>query len=243
MRAPRRVLPLVGTAALTLVLCACSPGASDDLCRGRVSVADWVLQLTQGLANFDDSAATQLEADSLSVLDVVIAARDADRGGPDASALSEEVADFVAAMNSLDWSVSAALDDARAVAAADALGTEETLRKANVVEAAVLTECGTVPTIVQPADTAETLPFPSVPSPTATDPDSGPPDEESEARALGTEVGNAFGLTLTDEQVVCLGRSLNGVTDATGALAGPGQYQAQFQAAFDGCGIGFEVPS
>lgn len=241
---PVRTRPLVMcVASLCVVLVACGPRASGDLCRGRVSVADWVLQFGQGLANFDDSAATQLEADSLSVLDVVLAARSAERGGKDAAALSEEVADFVAAMNSLDWSVSAALDDAGAISAADALGTEEALRRANVVEAAVLTECGTVPTIVQPSDTAETLPFPSVPSPTATDPDSAPPDEESEARALGTEVGNAFGLTLSDEQVVCLGRSLNGVTDATGAMAGPGQYQSQFQSAFDACGIDFEVPS
>lgn len=224
------------------VLAGCGGGETEALCRGRVSVADWVLQFGQGLANFDDAAATELEADSVSILDAVLAARSADRAGDSAVRLSEIVASFVAAMNTHDWSVSAALDDTRAVAAADALGTEDALRLANAVEAVVLTECGTVPTIAQPSDTAETLPFPSVPSPTATDPDSSPPPEESEARALGTAVGSAYGLTLTDEQVVCLGTALNDVADATGAFAGPGQYQAQFQAAFDGCGIAFEVP-
>lgn len=241
----RRHLPtaaVLSTLALCPLLPGCAAGETDDLCRGRVSVGDWVLQFGQGLANFDDSAATELEADSLSVLDVVLAARPAGLAGDDAVELSRQVAAFVAAMNSHDWSVSTALGDDRALEAADALGTEDALRRANVVEAAVLTECGTVPTLVQPVDTAETLPFPSVPAPTDTEPQSTPPDDESEARAIGTEVGTAFGLTLTDEQVVCLGRELNGVTDATGALAGPGQYQAQFQAAFDACSIPFEVP-
>lgn len=240
-RSPVRAL-LVSVLAATPLVAGCGRGAVEELCRGRVSVGDWVLQFGQGLANFDDSAATELEADSLSVLDVVLAARTDDLGGADAVALSDRVASFVAAMNSHDWLVSSALEDRKALDAADALGSEEALRSANVVEAAVLTECGTVPTIVQPSDTAETLPFPPVPAPTDTEPESTPPDDESEARAIGTEVGTAFGLTLTAEQVVCLGRGLNGITDATGALAGPGQYQAQFQAAFDGCGIDFEVP-
>ena len=243
MKGRRRTgLPLVLVALLAGMVTGCGGGEPEALCRGRVSVADWVLQFGQGLANFDDAAATELEADSVSTLDVVLAARSADRAGAPAEQLSVLVADFVAVMNTHDWSVSAALDDARAVAAADALGTEDALRSANAVEAAVLTVCGTVPTIAQPSDTAETLPFPSVPSPTATDPDSSPPPEDSEARALGSAIGSAYGLTLSDEQVVCLGTELNGVTDATGALAGPGQYQAQFQAAFDACGIAFEVP-
>jgi hypothetical protein len=237
----RSQLVLVAVLAGTVTGCGgAEPGA---LCRGRVSVADFVLQFGQGLANFDDVAATELEADSVSTLDVVLAARDADLAGTSAEQLSVLVADFVAVMNTHDWSVSGALDDSRAVTAADALGSEDALRLANAVEASVLTECGTVPTFAQPSDTAETLPFPSVPSPTATDPESSPPPEVSEARALGSAIGSAYGLTLSDEQVVCLGTELNGVTDATGALAGPGQYQSQFQAAFDACGIAFEVPA
>lgn len=243
MTRPRpRIAVVLSLLALGPLVAGCAAGESRELCRGRVSVGDWVLQFGQGLANFDDSSATELEADSLSVLDVVLAARPEGLGGDDAVELSGQVAAFVAAMNTHDWSVSAALGDDRALEAADALGTEDALRRANVVEAAVLTECGTVPTLVQPVDTAETLPFPSVPAPTDTEPESTPPDDESETRALGTEVGTAFGLTLTDGQVVCLGRELNGVTDATGALAGPGQYQAQFQAAFDACSIPFQVP-
>ena len=241
---PGRLSTAVVLSALVLapLLAGCRAGDVEELCRGRVSVGDWVLQFGQGLANFDDSVATELEADSLSVLDVVLAARPDGLGGDDAVELSRQVAAFVATMNSHDWSVSAALEDERALEAADALGTEDALRRANIVEAAVLTECGTVPTIVQPVDTAETLPFPPVPAPTDTEPESRPPDDESEARAIGTGVGTAFALTLTDEQVVCLGRELNGISDATGALAGPGQYQAQFQAAFDACVIPFEVP-
>ena len=237
----RRFLLLIGA---PLLLSACSDASSLPLCSGRESVAEYVLQFGQGLANFDDATSLQLEANSLSVLDVVLAARD---GSPEtrtaAEALSARVAAFVAAMNSHDWVVSDALDDEKSLRAADALATEESLRQANTVEAHVLSSCPGVSTIAAPSVSHDTLPMPPAPSPTATDPPDAGPKEESEARALGTLVGNSFGITMTPQQVLCVGRSLGDVVDATQAQAGPGQYVQQYQAAFDSCGVDFKVPT
>ena len=237
----RRVL----AAALLLVpLAACSGPVPDAMCGGRVSIPEFALQFGQGLANFGDDETVTLEADSLSVLDVLLAARDvAGEAGQAASELSTSVADFVAAMNSRDWSISAALDDEETLRRADVLGSEDSLRLANTVEAAVIERCGAVPTAAPPAMTAETLPLPAVPAPTDTDPPAAPPDDAQEQRATGTMVGTMFGLVLSPDQVACVGRELDGVVDATQALSGPGQYAAQFQAAFDACGVDFTVPA
>lgn len=237
----RRVL----AAAIVLgPLVACSGAAPDAMCGGRVSVPEYVLQFGQGLANFGDDETVTLEADSLSVLDVLLAARDvAGEAGQAATGLSGSVADFVGAMNSRDWSISAALDDEETVRRADVIGSADSLRLANTVEAAVIERCGAVPTAAPPEMTAETLPLPVVPAPTDTEPPAAPPDEVQEQMATGTMVGTMFGLVLSPAEVSCIGRELDGVVDATQAVSGPGQYGAQFQAAFDACGVEFTVPS
>lgn len=234
----------LAASAFLLPLLGCSVDTRGTACSGRVSVPEYVLQFGQGLANFGDDETVTLEADSLSVLDVLLAARDfGGEAGQAASDLSASVADFVAAMNSLDWSVSAALDDVETVRRADVLGSSGSLRLANTVEAAVIEECGAVPTAAPPAMTAETLPLPAVPAPTDTEPPSSPPDDAQQHEATGTMVGTMFGLVLTPAQVSCVGRELEGVIDATQSVSGPGQYGAQFQAAFDACGVDFTVPA
>jgi hypothetical protein len=55
-------------------------------------------------------------------------------------------------------------------------------------------------------------------------------------------VGTLFSLTLTDSQVSCLGRELTDVVDRGFASDDLARYQAQFQRAFDACGIDFTVP-
>ncbi len=230
--------------SLLLALAGCGGTATEAMCSGRVSVPEYSLQFGQGLANFGDDEATSLEADSLSVLDVLLAAREeGGDAGDAASSLSASVADFVASMNSHDWSLSAALDDEKAVGRADVLGSEKSLRLANTVEAAVIVRCGASPTAAPPAMTADTLPYPSVPSPTDTEPPSSPPDDAQGHVATGTMVGTMFGLVMDPAQVSCVGRELEGVVDATQSMSGPGQYTAQFQSAFDACAVDFTVPS
>ena len=146
-------------------------------------------------------------------------------------------------MNADDWVISVALDDTKAVAAADALSGEAPLREANTVEAYVLGQCPTASTSGPPGETFETLPAPSVPSPTATDPPDSGQKEQSQAESLGALVGTTFGITMSAEQVKCVGTALQDVVDATQAQSGPGQYAEQYQSAFDSCGVDFEVPS
>ena len=237
----RRVL---STALLLLVVASCSGAEVSPLCGGRVSVAEYVLQFEQGLANFDDAASLSLEANSVSVLDVLLAAREsAEPSKAAAESLASRVATFIATMNSHDWVVSQALDDDRSVSAADALSTEESLRQANTVEALVLSSCPGVSTLAAPSATYDTLPAPSTPSPTATDPPDAGQKEESEARVLGELVGNTFGITMSPAQVMCVGRALADVVDATQAQSGPGQYVQQYQTAFDDCDVDFMVPA
>lgn len=225
-------------------LTACSSPDGRPLCAGRVPVAEYVVQFGQGLPNLDDEATLNLQADSVSALDVVLAAREA---GPEtksaAVSLAAKIAAFVAAMNAQDWIVSQALDDPDVTMAADSLGTEDSLRQANTVEAHVLRECPGVVTVPAPQASFDTLPSPVVPSPTATDPPDAGQKDDSEALALGTLVGNSFGLTLSPAQVLCIGRALRDVVDATQAQSGPGQYSAQYQSAFDGCSVDFTVPA
>ena len=138
--------------------------------------------------------------------------------------------------------LSDSLDDPRALSTSDALGTEESLREANTVEALVLQRCGSDSVPAAPVDSAETLPPPSYQAPTDTSPDAALPDDSSDAASLGRTVGIQFGLTLTQQQVECLGLALQSISDVTEAFSSPAQYQKQFQAAFDQCDIPFEVP-
>lgn len=232
----------VVVAVTVLGLQSCSGGEASPLCTGRTSVPEFVLRFGQGLANFDDASALNLEADSVSALDVALAARDAEQAGQSAESLSARIGAFVGVMNSHDWIISEALDDPKAIAASDDLGTEDALREANTVEALVLSSCGSSPTLAAPIDSVETLPPPSFQQPSDTLPEAAAPDDVSDAAALGRAVAIQFGLTLTQEQVTCLGVELQNVSDGTESFSSPQQYQSQFQGAFDKCGIGFEVP-
>lgn len=242
-RARSMVLAVASAALLAGTLAACSDAAESPLCSGRVSVADFVVQFGQGMAEFDDSTVLDLQANSVSVLDVLLAARDSDPETKSAAeSLSAKLAAFIAGMNAHDWIISDALDDDAVGRASDALATEDSLRQANTVEALVLRTCPAAVTVAAPEATYDTLPSPSVPSPTATDPPASGQKDASQEYALGQLIGNTFGITMTPVQVQCVGTALSGVTDATGAQAGPGQYSAQYQRAFDDCGVDFTVP-
>jgi hypothetical protein len=84
--------------------------------------------------------------------------------------------------------------------------------------------------------------MPWIPSPTDTEPESGLTDDTSEIYALGEMVGTLFQLTLTREEVECLGIELVNVVDKSDATSNSAQYQSQFQSAFDNCSIAFTVP-
>jgi hypothetical protein len=145
-------------------------------------------------------------------------------------------------MDDVDWDVSIALLTNEAVEAASSLGTAETLSQANAIDAFVISQCGLPSTLAPVPGSPDSLPSPSIASPTQTDPPSTPPNESSETREEGRLVAEIFGLTLSNAELDCLGNQLSNIVDVSGANANLAQYQGQFQKAFDSCKIIFTVP-
>ena len=103
--------------------------------------------------------------------------------------------------------------------------------------------CSSGSTVDPASDGLGTLPDQSIPTPPVTDPPIGEVDNGSDARALGYEIATNFGITATDDQLVCLGTKLQDVVDTSDASSSTGAYNRQFQAAFDVCGIDFTIPA
>jgi hypothetical protein len=161
----------------------------------------------------------------------------------EATAIAKKVSVFISVMETVNWDVNRALDISEALAAAVDLGSESTLRDANTVEAAIVSICGMPSTIAPPNEAEVTLPMNPIQSPTATDPTMNTVNDSSELSVIGKMVATQFGLTVSDVEASCLGTSLSGIYDVSGANANNAQYQSQFQRAFDSCGIVFTVPN
>lgn len=200
------------------------------------------MRFSQGLDNFSEDQYVQLRLDSLDALSTVNAVAVAADAPPEASRLAITINSFVAAMDDVEWDVSIAVLTDDAMEAASRLGTVETLAQANTVDAFVISQCGLPTTLAPITGPVETLPLPSIPSPTQTDPPISPPDDTSEAREEGRIIANVFGLNLSDNQLVCLGEAVSGIVDVSGPNSNLAQYQGQFQKAFDSCNIDFKVP-
>ena len=208
-----------------------------------VSVPSFTLRFSSGLDNFSEDQYEQLRLDSLEVHDLLGLVKNEEGAGTAPSSLADLVDDFIAAMDDVGWDVSVALSDKRAVDSAAVLGDSSTLALANQIDVLVIARCGLPSTLAPVGPSPETLPSPSVPSPLQTDPPSSPPNQASEDRELGRTVATLFGLRLSESDMQCLGEELQGVYDTTSADAGIGQYQRQFQTAFDRCSVDFEVPA
>ena len=211
-------------------------------CSSVQSVSGFVQRFSLGLDNFSENQYQQLRLDTLDVLDTVTVAVSATAVPENATALARKIDLFILSMDEVAWDVSRALQNTEAIKAANSLGSEQTLREANEVEAFVIKQCGLPSTVPIGSEGETRLPDPSIPSPTATDPTTNTINEMSEAEALGTTVANIFGLTLDVDKLRCLGESLSGIVDLSDATSNSAQYQGQFQKAFDTCGITFSVP-
>ena len=232
-------MTVAGLLLLAVGATACTSG--EGLCDGVKSVSGFVMSFQQGLDNFSEDEYSRLRMDTLDALGTTTRIHDETRS-TESALLEQKIKTFEAAMVDAEWDVTVALTSAAANRAASTLGTPETLTQANVVEAAIIDRCG-LPTTVEPSDSSgDTLPAPLIPSPTQTDPPTDTIDQESEAAAQGRLVATLFGLTLTRDQVECLGRNLQTITDVSSAGANMAQYQGQFQRAFDDCSIAFTVP-
>ena len=229
-------------ASVGLVACS-EPSAT--LCDNPVSVAGYVLGFSQGLTNLDEDQFLGLRLDTLEVRDTVSFLTDENNSEVvmTAGSLVSLVDAFTSEMDDRDWNLVDALSSARVREIIAEIGSDKTLENANLLEAAIIEKCGLPDGVSMDEGSTDTLPFPVVPSPRATDPPTNTIDEANEARVTGEMVGNIFGLTLSEAEVLCLGRELSSIVDRSGSSSNRGQYQAQYQAAFDSCDIGFTVPS
>lgn len=208
-----------------------------------MSVPSYTSRFLQGLDNFGEDQYENLRVDSTRTRQTVVQILELFPDNKNVANVLQKIDEFIVAMEFVDWDVSLALGNQEANDAADNLGSNTTISEANEIDALVIGLCGLPSTFVPNDQTAETLPMPWIPSPTATEPETNLVDDTSETYALGLVVGTLFQLTLNDEQVQCLGQELVGVVDRSDATANSAQYQSQFQRAFDNCSINFIVPS
>jgi hypothetical protein len=238
---PRVRAVCVASSLLVIALSACSSNGN-SFCSGNTSVAGFTSQFSQGLDNFSEGEYSRLREEAMKVRDLVNYLAINNSSNAEASDLTKKLNIFVSSMDELNWDVSVALLNDAAVIAAATLGSASTLTQANTVESLLIGECGLPSTLVNDGQGVDTLPPPSIASPTQTDPPTNTINETSQDDALGATVATLFGLTLSPAQTGCLGASLQGVVDVSSGSANLAQYQSQFQKAFDACSIDFTVP-
>lgn len=243
----RRLLPRAAAAVVALIAVGCGPTGMGE-CADISSVSGFVINLSIGIDNRAEDQFGQFRSDSLRAHDLVMAvaegAFDASTEAMDAaSVLGRDLGAFIEGMDEVTWDVTRAALDAETYAAWEAASSREALARANMVEAAVIDRCG-LPDVVTPeGDGPAVLPFPSVPSPTATDPPMSPIDEDSEALAMGRVLAEIYLLELDDEQLLCLGRQMQNFENMVRPDYDDERYFTQFRRAFSNCDIDFEPPT
>lgn len=223
------------------LLVSCS-SETEALCSSNISISDYVASFSQGLDNFSEDRYSQLRAESNSAYERTVNAVTDDVITTEATSVASKISAFISVMDTVDWDVTRALDISDAIAAAEALGSESTLRQANAVEGQLVTRCGLPSSIAPPNGVENTLPMNPIPSPTATDPTTNNLNDTSELSVIGKMIATQFGLTVSESEATCLGTSLSDIYDVSGPDTSSAQYQRQFQRAFDLCGIVFSVP-
>ena len=220
----------------------CSSGP-EAVCSSNISISDYVAGFSQGLDNFSEDRYSLLRTESNSAYERTVNAVTDDVITTEATSGASKISAFISVMDKVDWDVTRALNVSDAITAAEALGSESTLRQANAVEGQLVARCGLPSSIAPPNVSENTLPMNPIPSPTATDPTTNTVSDSSELSVIGKMIADQFGLTITDTEAECLGESLSGIYDVSGPETNNAQYQRQFQRAFDGCGIVFDIPS
>jgi hypothetical protein len=227
---------------MLIVLSSCSTSSSDG-CGDGNSISGFVSGFSQGLDNFSEEKYSQLRTDSLNAYEVAVNAVVEKQVSVDATTLANKVLAFIGAMNTVSWDINQALSVSSAIEAALDLGSVESLRQANAIEATLVSRCGLPSTFAPNAEAEITLPMNPVPSPTATDPPMDTVNDSSELTVFGKMIATQFGIVVTDTEAQCLGVALSGIYDVSGISPDAVQYQKQFQKAFDVCRVAFVIPS
>lgn len=223
-------------------LCVSCGASGADLCSQAVSVPSFSIRFAQGLDNFSEDQYENLRIDAGRSRETVLQVIELYPTDGSLVVILELIDDFILAMEESNWDVSVALSDQNAVSAAQVLGETNSIMIANQVDSYVIDLCGLPATFVPNLETGSTLPMPWIAAPTDTEPDSESIMDESELYARGEMVATLFQLTLSEQQVLCLGTQLAEIIDKSDATSNLTQYQQQFQIAFDDCAIDFVVP-
>lgn len=228
-----------------ILLSGCARESSTDLCGRRTSLASVTGVLSQGVDAVAAETAGTLRLDILANRNILTAAREQ---APDAVQQSIDVVlgAYVAlesALDEVDWDLAVAVTDEKVQRAVVTVTSGPALVASATVESYLFAKCG-APVASKDNEVAPaTLPPSTQLGTDVTDPATSPPNEESEVTALGLLIGNSFSLTLTVEDATCLGEEISKVVDYSDGTSSSGQYSAQYQRAFDACGIEFDVPA
>ena len=220
----------------TLVSCSAF-SSNSDVCSSRVSVADFLISLRDGVGAIADSQYAVVRMSAFDAYDATVMAMENEETRSAAALLQPRLQRFVQEMDELSWDLSVVADSSDAVDALAMLNSGDSLQRANAVDAYMISRCGTASTTEQTPGVEITLPSPAISQPDDSLPLTDAPNERSEAAALGFTVATAFNLTLSETELVCLGTALTGVYDASGAGKNIDQYTQQFQSAFSNCNI------
>ncbi len=232
---------IIGSLALMM---GCASNQSTALCAKTLDITGLFYELSNGSDMIGAMTSTEVRNDidqSLYALDAID-----EKASDNIKDRTQQVRSFFlelsTALDEVEWDVAVAVTDSR-VQSLLAKSSDKALGDAVIVVNEYRQSiCDVAPTIPLGVEPLSTMPFPEQPSPTATDPSMGVTDNASDVRATGVTVATLFGLTITDEQVDCLGAALQGIVDVSSSTASLEQYQGQFQKAFDECAIDFEVP-
>lgn len=234
---------MVVTGILALGLSACSSSES-AICGPEESIGVVASAIAMGQYEFDetDGGATLRLAVSaaLNQLELVVDDTTSELA-TQATVVKTHFEEFLNAADELLWDDSLMSSDVRIDSAVAGLNSDEGVYATTAVDSYIAGECDEQSSGEIAADAGlPTLPPPPISAPDATDPPIEMLDVDNEARALGETIAALFGLEVESEVALCLGRSLSEVADRSGQSSA--EYQAQFQVAFDACGLDYTIP-
>lgn len=236
---------ILSVASIAL-LASCGPGGEGE-CADISSVSGYIINLSIGIDNRAEDQYAQFRNDTLRAYDLTAAvAEGAFDAPPDtmeaAAVLATDLGEFIGAMDDVLWDVTQAALDAKTYTAWEVASSRDSLVRANMVEASVIDRCGLPEVVAVEGDGPAVLPFPSIPSPTATDPPMSAIDEDSEALAIGRVLAETYLLELDDAQMLCLGRQMQNFENMVSKDYDAERYLNQFRRAFSNCFIDFDLP-
>jgi hypothetical protein len=241
----RKLLSVAAVSVFAVTSASCSSDQNDALCGPSISIGTVASAIAVGQYEFDET-----DAGSSMRLDVMTAINQVNIIQENASQdlqlqavfLLDQFQKFLDISDGLNWNDLMMSSEVAIDGIVAQLNSDEGVFATTTVDSYIATVCGDGTRDVG-GDGAglPTLPAPVIPSPLATDPPMEMVNSDADAQALGDTVATLFGLNLPPSMSLCLGKTLSEISDVTTGNASASEYEAQFQSAFDACGIDFQI--